>query len=91
MNIHNIIIDFFAYKMMNDVNVFDVSIKLSVLCESDCALIVLKDHDDLKIRIVKSQKLIKKVLQSNNFLNNLRLIDILCLTNEQYHNDLTFT
>ena len=76
--------------MISDINVFDASMKLSVFCENDYALIILKDHDDLKIRIVKSQKLIEKVFQSNNFLNNLRLINIFYLISEQYHNDLTF-
>ena len=67
---------------MNDVNVFDASMKLSVFCESDCVLIIFKDYNNFKIRIVKSQKLIKKVLQLNNFFNNLRLINIFYLINE---------
>ena len=46
---------------MSDVNVFNASIKLNVFCESDCVLIVFKDHNNLKIRIVKSQKLIEKI------------------------------
>ena len=46
---------------MSDVNVFNTSIKLSVFCEDDYILIVFKDHNDFKIRIVKSQKLIEKV------------------------------
>ena len=82
LNIYNIIIDVFAHKMINDINVFDVSIKLSVFYENDYVLMIFKDHDDLEIRIVKSQKLIKKVFQSNNFFNNLRLIDILYFINE---------
>ena len=61
MNIHNIIIDFFAHKMMGDVNVFDASMKLNVLCENDYVLIVFEDYNNLKIRIIKSQKLIKKI------------------------------
>ena len=40
--------------MIGDVNVFDASIKLSVFCKSDCVLIVFKDHNNFKIRIVKS-------------------------------------
>ena len=76
---------------MSDINMFNASIKLSVLYENDYVLIILKDHNNLKVRIVKSQKLIKKVLQSNNFFNNLYLINILYLTNEQYHDNLTFT
>ena len=75
---------------MSDVNVFNTSIKLNVLYENDYVLIIFKNHDNLKIRIIKSQKLIKKILQSNNFLNNLRLIDIFYLINKQYHNNLTF-
>ena len=68
--------------MMSDVNVFNVSMKLNVLYENDCVLIILKNYNNFKIRIVKSQKLIKKVFQSNNFLNNLYLIDIFYFINE---------
>ena len=46
---------------MSDVNVFNINMKLSVLCENDYVLIIFKDHDDFKIRIIKSQKLIEKV------------------------------
>ena len=38
---------------MNNVNVFNVNIKLNVFCESDCVLIIFKNHDNFKIRIVK--------------------------------------
>ena len=41
---------------MNDVNVFNANIKLNVLCENDYVLIILKNHDNFEIRIVKSQK-----------------------------------
>ena len=68
--------------MISDVNVFNANIKLSVLYESDCVLIVFKNHDDFKIQIVKSQKLIEKVFQLNNFLNNLRLINIFYFINK---------
>ena len=40
---------------------FNTNMKLNVFCESDYVLIIFKNHDDFKIRIVKSQKLIKKV------------------------------
>ena len=40
---------------------FNANIKLNVFCENDCVLIIFKNHDNLKIRIVKSQKLIKKI------------------------------
>ena len=46
---------------MYNVNVFDANIKLNVFYKNNCALIIFKNHDDLKIRIIKSQKLIKKV------------------------------
>ena len=62
LNIYNIIINFFAHKIMSDINVFNINIKLSVLCESDYVLIIFKNHDDFKIRIVRPQKLIKKIL-----------------------------
>ena len=61
---------------------FDANMKLSVFYENDYVLIILKNHDDLEIRIIKSQKLIEKILQSNNFFNNLNLINILYLTNK---------
>ena len=54
LNIHNIIIDFFAHEMMNNVNVFNMNIKLNVFCEKDYVLIIFKNHNDFKIRIVKS-------------------------------------
>ena len=54
MNIHNIIIDFFAHKMMNDINMFDVNMKLSVFYKDDCVLIIFKDYNDFEIQIVKS-------------------------------------
>ena len=46
---------------MSDVDIFDASIKLNVFYKSDYVLIIFKDHDNLKIRIIKSQKLIEKV------------------------------
>ena len=55
----------------------DASIKLSVLNEGNCALIVVEDYNDLRIRVLRSQKLIKKSFQSNNFFDSQRLIDIL--------------
>ena len=47
--------------MINNVNIFNINIKLSVFYEGDYVLIILKNHDNFKIRIVKSQKLIKKI------------------------------
>ena len=61
---------------------FNASIKLSVFYKSDYVLIVFKDYDNFKIRIIKSQKLIKKICELNNFLNNLLLIDIFYFINE---------
>ena len=90
LNIYNIIIDFFAHKIINDVNVFNANMKLNVLYENDYALIIFKNNDNFEIRIIKSQKLIKKVFQSNNFFNNLYLIDIFYFINEKYYNNLTF-
>ena len=39
---------------MGDVNVFNANIKLNVFCEDDYILIIFKDNNDFKIRIVKS-------------------------------------
>ena len=47
-------INFFAHKMMNDVNIFNVNIKLNVFYENDCVLIIFKDYNDFKIQIIKS-------------------------------------
>ena len=68
--------------MISDVNVFDASIKLNIFYKNDYVLIIIKNHINFKIRIIKSQKLIEKILQSNNFFNNLYLIDIFCFINK---------
>ena len=60
LHVHDVVIDFFTHEMISDVNVLNTSIKLSVLDESNCALIVVEDYNDLRIRVSKSQKLIKK-------------------------------
>ena len=39
---------------MSDINMFNINIKLSVLYKDDCVLIIFKNHDNFKIRIVKS-------------------------------------
>ena len=39
---------------MNDVNVFDASMKLNVFYKNDYILIIFKNHNDFEIRIVKS-------------------------------------
>ena len=67
---------------MGDVNVLNASIKLSVLCEGDCVLIVIENHNNFRIRIVEPKKLIKKILQPDSFLSSLCLTDILYLTSE---------
>ena len=46
--------------MINDVNIFNVNIKLNVFYESDYVLIIIKNYNNFEIRIIKSQKLIKK-------------------------------
>ena len=38
---------------MNDINVFDASMKLSVFYENDYVLIIFKNHNNFEIRIVK--------------------------------------
>ena len=60
LHVHDVVIDFFTHEMMSDINVLDASIKLSVLNEGNCALIVVEDYNDLRIRVSRSQKLIKK-------------------------------
>ena len=54
LHVHDVVIDFFTYEIMSDINVLDASIKLSVLNESNCALIVVKDYNDLRIRVSRS-------------------------------------
>ena len=46
---------------MSDINVFDMNMKLNVFYKSDCVWIIFKNHNNFKIRIVTSQKLIEKV------------------------------
>ena len=46
---------------MNSINVFNTNIKLNVFYEGDCVLIIIKDYNNLKVRIVRSQKLIEKI------------------------------
>ena len=58
--IHDVVINFFTHEIMNDINVLDASMKLSVLDEGNYALIVVEDYDNLRVRVSKSQKLIKK-------------------------------
>ena len=58
--IHDVVIDFFTHEIMSDVNVLDTSIELSVLDESNCALIVVEDYNDFRVRVSRPQKLIKK-------------------------------
>ena len=60
LHVHDVVIDFFTHEIMSDVNVLNASMKLSVLNENNCALIVVKDYNDLRIRVSRSQKLIEK-------------------------------
>ena len=82
LHVHDVVIDFFTHEIMGDVNVLNANMKLSVLDEDNCALIVVEDYDDLRVRVSRPQKLIKKSFQSNNFFNNQRLIDILDFASE---------
>ena len=59
--VHDVVIDFFTHEIMSDINVLDTSIKLSVLNESNCVLIVVKDYNNLRVRVPRPQKLIKKI------------------------------
>ena len=70
LHIHDIVIDFFTHEIISDINILNASIKLSVLDESNYALIVVEDYDDFRIRVSRPQKLIEKSFQSNNFFNN---------------------
>ena len=60
LHIHDAVIDFFTHEMMNDINVLNASMKLSVLDEGNCVLIVVEDYDNLRVRVPWSQKLIEK-------------------------------
>ena len=70
LHVHDVVINFFTHEIMSDVNVLDTSMKLSVLDEGNCALIVVEDYDNLRIRVSRPQKLIEKSFQSNNFFDN---------------------
>ena len=60
LHIHDVVIDFFTHEIMSDINVLSANMKLSVLDEGNCALIVVEDYDDLRIRVPGSQKLIEE-------------------------------
>ena len=60
LHVHDVVIDFFTHEIMSDINVLDADMKLSVLNENNCVLIVVEDYNDLRIRVSRSQKLIKK-------------------------------
>ena len=60
LHVHGVVIDFFTHEMMSDINVLDASMELSVLDEDNYALIVVEDYNDLRVRVPRSQKLIKK-------------------------------
>ena len=47
--------------MINNVNIFNANIKLSIFYKNDNVLIIFKNYNNFKIRIIKSQKLIKKI------------------------------
>ena len=59
MNIYNIVIDFFSYKIINNVDIFNINMKLNVFYENDNVLIIFKNNDNFKIRIVEMKKLIE--------------------------------
>ena len=67
---------------MCDINIFDANMKLKVFCENYNFLIVIENHDNFKIRIIKTKKLIKKFFQLNFFFDNLYLIDIFRFINK---------
>ena len=90
MYIYNIIINFFSHEMMCDINIFNTNIKLNIFCENYNFLIVIKNHDNFKIQIIKIKKLIKFFFQLNDFFDNLYLIDIFRFTNKQCDNNLIF-
>ena len=52
LNIFNIIFNILAYKIIGDINIFNINIKLRVLYKSDYVLIIIKNHDNCEIKIV---------------------------------------
>ena len=58
--VHDVVIDFFTHEIMSDVNVLDASMELSVLDEGNCALIIVEDYDNLRVRVSRPQKLIEE-------------------------------
>ena len=49
LNIYNIIINFFSYKIMNNIDIFDMNIKLNIFYKGDNVLIIFKNNDNFKI------------------------------------------
>ena len=60
LHVHDVVIDFFTHEMMSDINVLNVSIKLSVLDEGNCALIIVEDYNNLRVKVSRPQKLIEE-------------------------------
>ena len=60
LHVHDVVIDFFTHEIISDINVLNASMKLSVLDEGNYALIVVEDYNNLRVRVPRSQKLIKK-------------------------------
>ena len=42
LHIHDVVINFFTHEMISDINVLNTSIKLSVLDESNCVRVAVK-------------------------------------------------
>ena len=61
---------------------FNMNMKLSVFYKNDNVLIVFKNNNNFKIRIIEMKKLIKQFSQLNDFFNNLNLINIFYFASE---------
>ena len=67
------IIDLFLHEVVRYVNMLGASMKLSVFCEGNSALIVAENDDGLRVTIIRPEQLIEEFLEPYGFLYRLGL------------------
>lgn len=78
LEVHIAIGNLTANSMVLNVDMLDSTMVLRVLCQGDCALIVIEDNDRLKG--TGGANLTEQTAEPNSFFGGLGLADILCLT-----------
>ena len=62
LNVYNIVVNFFFYKIVNNINILNTSIKLSILYKNNYVLIITKNNYSFRVRVVRFKELIKELL-----------------------------